>query len=171
MALNENVSILSKVLKVMNNLSYKLVFLFLIVMTVLITIDIILRSFFGLSIDGTTEINEYILVIIGFLGLAQTQANKGHISVDLIFDRLSSSKKYFIHQINNIILILFCILFIYAGTKKAISAFAGCETNWFGVYILPVWYIRWIVVIGFAMLFLQLVKDIFQTKKNSRYFD
>jgi len=169
MALDRGFSMLSKVVKVLNSFSYAIVFLFLLVMMILVTTDIILRSFLGLNIGGAIEINEYLLVLIGFLGLAQTQANKGHIAVELIVDRFSSSRKYFFCQINNIVMILFCILFIYAGAKKAVSAFAAGESNWFGTHILPVWFIRWVVPISLALLLLQLLNDIFQSGKNSRH--
>ena len=159
---------LSRTIKIVNGVSYAFIFFILLVMTVLVSADITLRSFFGFGIEGTIEINEYLLVIIGFLGLSATEARRGHIAVELVVSRMSLPQRYIIQQVSRLIVILFCFLFIFAGTKKAISAFCGGETNWFGIHILPVWYVRWIVPIGFALLVLQLLEDVLWSAKKQR---
>ena len=159
---------LSRTIKIVNAVSYVFIFVILGLMTVLVSADITIRSLFGFGIEGTIEISEYLLVIIGFLGLSETQARKGHISVELVVSRISLSERYIIQQISRIILISFCFLFTYAGIQKAISAFSSGETSWFGIHILPVWYFRWIVPIGFVLLSFQLIEDVLESSKRRK---
>ena len=159
-------SILKKGLKILNSLSSKMVFVCLLVMTFYVVSDIVIRTFTDSSMQGTVEINEYLLIIIGFLGMVHANNQRGHITVDLLYKRLSSFQRYCVDQINNIILLLFSALFLYAGFQKAILAYETGESNWFGNYVLPVWFFRWIIPISFAILALQLIANMYQLKKG-----
>ena len=135
-------------------------------MTFYVTFDIIFRSLSGSAMEGTVEINEYLLVVAGFFGIVHTHKHKGHITVDIFYRSLSPIKQYFHDQINNIILLVFSIFFVYAGIQKAISAYESGECNWFGDYILPVWFIRWVVPISFTFLSFQILISIFRLKRE-----
>lgn len=54
-------------------------------LAVLITIDIIGRDFFGVSVQGTDEIGGYVLAFVGSLGMALTLMRRGHPRIDLFF--------------------------------------------------------------------------------------
>ncbi len=56
------------------------------VMMVPITIDVILRFFFDLSVPGVIEIEEMLMFIMVFAGLGWAKYQGGHISVDLLYD-------------------------------------------------------------------------------------
>lgn len=51
----------------------------------LITIDIVGRDVFGVSIQGTDEIGGYVLAFVGSLGMALTLLRRGHPRIDLFF--------------------------------------------------------------------------------------
>jgi TRAP-type C4-dicarboxylate transport system permease small subunit len=55
------------------------------VLAVLITIDIVGRDVFGVSIQGTDEIGGYVLAFVGSLGMALTLLRRGHPRIDLFF--------------------------------------------------------------------------------------
>lgn len=168
MASNKISSVLYKVVKKLNSLSFLVSYVCLIAMTLLVVIDIALRSFFASDIPGATEISKYLLAIIGFFGLILAQASKVNVAVMFIVDKLPSSIKYVIGQINNFILILFSILFMYSGALKAISAFVDHESDWFGQFILPTWFLRIVVPIGFGFFILQILVDIHENKRDKR---
>lgn len=54
-------------------------------LAVLITIDIVGRDFFGVSVQGTDEIGGYVLAFVGSLGMALTLMRRGHPRIDLFF--------------------------------------------------------------------------------------
>ncbi|MDW3221832.1 MAG: TRAP transporter small permease [Paracoccaceae bacterium] len=54
-------------------------------LAVLITIDIVGRDVFGVSVQGTDEIGGYVLAFVGSLGMALTLMRRGHPRIDLFF--------------------------------------------------------------------------------------
>lgn len=53
------------------------------ILAVLIVIDIVARSFFRVSLQGTDELGGYTLALIGSLGLSYTLLKRGHPRIDL----------------------------------------------------------------------------------------
>lgn len=53
------------------------------ILSVLIVADIILRSFFGFSLQGTDELGGYALTLIGSLGLSYALITRGHPRIDI----------------------------------------------------------------------------------------
>ncbi len=51
----------------------------------LITVDIIGRDYFGVSIQGTDEIGGYVLAFVGSLGMALTLLRRGHPRIEIFF--------------------------------------------------------------------------------------
>ena len=64
--------------------SRKVVVLCLSLMVALVVVDVFGRSLLGSGLPGTVEINEYLLVIMGFLSIAQTHYETGHVEVNLL---------------------------------------------------------------------------------------
>ena len=52
-------------------------------LSVLIMADIVLRTFFGFSVQGTDELGGYVLTLIGSLGLAHALIHRGHPRIDI----------------------------------------------------------------------------------------
>lgn len=124
-------------------------------MVLLVVVDVTGRNLFDLSFPGTVELNEYFLIIIGFIGIFQTHHENGHVSVDLLYIRLPGRVKRALDFTNNAMILSFCLVFLYAGTERFWAAFQCGETNWFGAYVLPVWGIRLVVPIGCFALCIQ----------------
>jgi TRAP-type C4-dicarboxylate transport system permease small subunit len=165
MRLNGKPDLLRDIFALVHSLSFGILYVSLIGITVLTVADTLLR-FFGISIGGVPEVCTYLLVVLGFLAIAVTQAAQGHIEVTFLSDRFPKRVKYYVKQTIKIILIFICLLFIYAGAVKAASAYLTNESNWFGVHIFPVWFFRLVVPIGFGLLIIEFVTDIFRNKKG-----
>lgn len=140
--------------------SRRTVSLCLFLMVSLVVVDIFGRTVFGNALPGTVEINEYLLIIAGFMGIAQTHSVNGHIFVELLYSRCSPRVQKALQRIDDVILFLFSLVFLWAGFQKAVSAYHSGETNWFGSHVLPVWFFRWIVPISCACLCLQVLANI-----------
>jgi len=137
----------------------------LTLMVALVVIDIIGRTFIGSGLPGTVEANEYLLIIVGFVGMVQTYHERAHVSVDILFDKFPNKTKRIIEKTNNSIIMLFSLIFMYAGAARFWSAFKAGDTSWFGAYIFPVWFVRAIVPITFFFLALQCAMRIFYKDK------
>jgi TRAP-type C4-dicarboxylate transport system permease small subunit len=60
---------------------------FLILLMLVITADVILRASLNKPIHGAIEISQFMMLIVVFLALAYTQHAKAHIAVDLLYTR------------------------------------------------------------------------------------
>lgn len=65
----------------------------LLVMMVIGAVDIVGTKFFNQPVHGALEITETLMVFGAFLGLAQIQANRQHIVVDLLTSRAGSASR------------------------------------------------------------------------------
>jgi TRAP-type C4-dicarboxylate transport system permease small subunit len=164
MGLNRRSLLMNQSIDFLNSLSLTIAYISLLGITALTVADVILR-FFSISIGGVPEACTYLLVVLGFLGIAITQAAHGHIEVTFLSDRLPKRVKSFVQQTIRVILIFICLLFVWAGILKAVSAYVSDESNWFGIHIYPVWFFRLVVPLGFGLLIVEFSNDIFR-KRN-----
>ena len=75
-------------------------------MMLLTTCDVVGRYILKLPIKGAYEITEAMMVTLVFLFLAYTQANKGHVSVDLALERMPPKIQFVIKLITQFISII-----------------------------------------------------------------
>ena len=131
------------------------------VMMLSTTVDASARYFFNEPIAGIFELNEVILVICVYMGLAWTQIERGHIRVTAILEQLSGRA----HCYFNIVAWLFSFLFVfilgYQSCLGAIESIRVWEFRW-GTVQMPIWWVKSLVPIGCWMLNIQLIIDIWK---------
>lgn len=142
--------------------SRSVVILSLFLMIIVVVLSVSSRSLTGSGLPGSVEITEYLLVIVGFIGIFHTYHERGHVSVSLIFDRLPLNIKRCLHRFNNFMILVFSLLFIKAGVDRFCSAYQSGETAWFGQFLVPVYFVRLVVPLAFFALFLQCIMDIWK---------
>ncbi|WP_155307194.1 TRAP transporter small permease [Desulfosarcina widdelii] len=157
-------------MKIIYSITKSVIVSCLALMVVLVVIDVAGRSMTGSGLPGTVEINEYLLVVVGFMGIFQTHHEKGHVDVNLLFSKFPLKLQVLMDRFNNILIILFSMLFIYAGVERLWGAFQSGETNWFGAYVLPVWFVRIVVPIGFFATGLQSLINLLSPNISSDEF-
>ncbi len=131
----------------------------LIVMIFSTTLDTTLRYIFSRPIPGVFELNEVILVVCVFMGLAWTQIQRGHIRVVLVLRRLPP--KWVV--IVDLIVWALCLAFIMTlgvqSCREALRSYQILEFRW-GSVQMPIWWAKALVPIGLWMMGLQLIIDI-----------
>jgi TRAP-type C4-dicarboxylate transport system permease small subunit len=137
-----------------------------IAMVIYIPADIAGRSLFGSGIPGCVEIGEFMMILVGFLGMAQAQKMGSHVDVDLLFNRLPNRVKDFLRVVILILMISFVSLFFYATLMAALDYTINGEDAWFGPYLIPVWIIRWTAPIGLALFIIQLIAELVAYRKS-----
>ena len=78
---------IERVIKPISRGSMFIAMAWLIPMALLLVADVIGRYVFRNPIPGTEELEEYMLVVVGFLGLAYAGILKSHVRVDLIVNK------------------------------------------------------------------------------------
>lgn len=99
----------------------------------------------------------YWLMGTGFLlVLAHTLNKETHIRVDLLYDKLSPSKKYFFRLMQIIAVTLFILIVLPTAISWAYRSFQVGELDSSMVIIAPpVWWYRWVLVVALVMFIIQ----------------
>mgnify|MGYP001096123184 CR=1 FL=1 len=125
------------------------------------SLDTSLRFLFNAPLPGVFELNEVLLVVVVFLGIAWTQGERGHTRVVVVMKRLDIR---FAVKIDIICWIL-CFLFLAAlgvqTAKEALRSFSINEFRW-GSVQMPIWWAKALVPLGCWLTCTQLLVDIWR---------
>ncbi|MGO4835693.1 TRAP transporter small permease [Rhizobiaceae sp. 2RAB30] len=74
-----------------SGLAFYVAVVLLVVLMAVGTLDVVMVQGFRHAIPGAVELSEAALAVLTFLGLPQVQRVRGHITIDLFTERLSSA--------------------------------------------------------------------------------
>ncbi|GEM_PF-3195141 len=104
---------------------------FLISMTLITVIDVIARYVFNTSFLDAMTISSYLLAVINALALPGITLARGHVQVDLIYDRLPARVRRFLDAGNSLLAgILFSLLAWFAFGRATHSFRRGVYKGW-----------------------------------------
>ncbi len=133
-------------------------------MMFLTTADVAGRYFFNSPILGAFEITEYLMLLVIFSFLAFAQAEKAHISVDILFARLPQPVQTVISFANHLACLLITLLMTWMGVKQAISLSQTGEMS--TLLKIPDYPFAIFLVIGCTVLSLEFFIDVITTFSN-----
>lgn len=131
----------------------------ILIMILSTTLDTTSRYLFNTPIAGVFELNEVLLVICVYMGLAWTQIERGHIRVEAILVRVSSKTRHILNILAWVTTFLFMSILCWQTTKGAIYSIQIWEFRW-GSIQMPIWWAKSLVPLGCLMLCIQLLLDI-----------
>lgn len=127
-------------------------------MTLLVSTEVISRTFFGVSTLVGEEWTSYMLVYVVFLGLASAYKDNAFITVEIFYVRLSENHQKTLRFVCLLLAIVFVILFDYQLISfVASSYFKGTKSTGFSET--PLFIPQVAMPIGVTLLGLQLIKD------------
>jgi TRAP-type C4-dicarboxylate transport system permease small subunit len=122
----------------------------LVLMVLLITLDVVLRYFLNRPIKGSYELVEFMLAMIVFLGLAYMQTKKGHVSINLLTNNLSSSQNSVIRSATYLLcLIIFSLISWRCMVQAEVLRTSGTSSD---VLSIPNFPFMWVVVFGSILM-------------------
>lgn len=132
----------------------------LVFMMMLTVTDVCLRYFFDNPIMASSELTEYMMVIVGFLGMAWCALKGMHIKVDLIVGRWSEKTQAIMNIINAILVIGICSLI---ASQSYFEGFAardmGKASEITGIVQHPFY---WLIVFSYALLLFAMLNILVQ---------
>jgi TRAP-type C4-dicarboxylate transport system permease small subunit len=126
----------------------------LFIMMIMTMTDVFLRKFSNISILGTVELTELMMIIVVFCSLAECQVHDGHIKVDLVLKRFSPK----VQSLFDVITQSICFL-LFSMMTWAILRQANNIKEWGEVTVdlaLPIYPFIYVAVVGCALLALVL---------------
>jgi TRAP-type C4-dicarboxylate transport system permease small subunit len=91
----------------------------LFVMMLLTAVDVMGRYVFNSPITGTFELTKFLVLILIFSFLANTQAHKMHVTVDLILSRFPKWFRIYVELFNHAMSLALMVLITWIGTERA----------------------------------------------------
>ena len=144
--MNDIRKILVRLLYLVSKISGQVIIL---LMTLLITIDVIGRTIFGKSTLIASELSGYMLVAIVFLGLAHTLKVDKHITVEIITSRLPDEKR---RKLEVIVFILSAVFMSWLTWSTWYPVMKNLHTQSITSLRAPMWVPYLLVPVGSAML-------------------
>ena len=144
----------------------KLAAFLVVVLSFLVVYDSVNRYFFGGGSIALQELEWHLFDIIFLLGLSYTLKNNKHVRVDIFYHNYSQRTKAMVDIASQLFLILpFTLLVLYVSfgyielsyTQNEISPDPGGLTHR--------WVIKSMMVVGFVLLGLQSISEIFKNIK------
>ena len=122
-----------------------------------VTTDVSSRKIFGAPIQWVDDTSGYLMLFIGFLGAAWLLKKEGHVSVDVVVQRLSPRTQALLHAIISVIVAAMCLVMTYAGVRTTLSVY---RRGVFTVAFLEVrlYLLVWVIPLGFALLVIQFLR-------------
>lgn len=108
---------LSKYLQLFNRFATRIACVALLVMTGLVTADVIVRRVLDFPILFADEVSGYLLVAVTFLGLGHTLKEGGHTQVRIFVDRLSPGKHVVLRIFWYVIGIIYVTIIVYMTSE------------------------------------------------------
>jgi TRAP-type mannitol/chloroaromatic compound transport system permease small subunit len=124
-----------------------------------VSADAVLRFALNRPVTGTLEGVELLLVFAIFAGLAQTQAERGHIAVGLLTDHLTGRPRAALAALAAVLALILFVAVTWATGGMAVRSWQMGEYSP-GLIAFPLYPSRFLVTLGCLFLCLQLVVEL-----------
>jgi len=129
-------------------------------MTVLITLEVVLRAF-QMTMLFTEEYSGYMVLAIMALGVAYSREQNALLTVDFFIDRLGARARRTLHLAYGVASLAFCLLLNYHLTQFVLTTiernlFAATQT------MTPLWIPQILFPIGLTLLSLVVARKLFR---------
>ncbi len=124
-----------------------------------VSADALLRYALNRPLTGTLEGVELLLVFAVFLGLARTQAERGHIAVGIVTERLSGRPRAALEALTALLGLALFAAVTWATGAMALRSWRMGEYS-AGLIAFPIYPSRALVALGSLLLALQLLLEL-----------
>lgn len=141
----------------------------LFVMMCLTAADVLGRYIFNSPITGAFELTEFLVLILIFSFLANAQARKAHVTVDLILSRFPGSFRFYVELFNHAISLVLMALITWIGIERAfeLKEVAEASPN-LGI---PAYPFAFFLVLGCTVMCIEYIRDLISVFNNRKGID
>lgn len=161
--------VFNQVLGVITGVAAAIAGLAVLVTAFIICYEIIARSVFHSPTVWVMEISTYLLILAGFFGMAYTMRTNGHICVDFLYSRFSKNVRRGLDILTSL-LSLFAIYVCMTESTNYMLMSLNMGVVSPSLLRVPLWIPQTFMVIGFVLLFLEIINhflgDFFAEEKE-----
>jgi TRAP-type mannitol/chloroaromatic compound transport system permease small subunit len=127
------------------------------VMMLLVVINAVTR-FIWASIPGTLEIVESLMGVVSVMMLAYTQAQKGHIGVELVLSQMPARAQNAINCITLLLALIFALFLAKENWRMGLEAWQAKDFATTYPHV-PLYPSKLVVSVGISLLCLQIIAE------------
>lgn len=153
-----DMKLLAKAIKIYDHIidiSAILAGILVLFLVVSVSLEVVLRYFFGRPTSWVVEIAGYILLYVPFLVAAWVLKRDGHVRMDLVLEQFSPMVKAVINVMTSFVSAIICFIIAWFGVKATVY-YIGYQTP--TVLMMPKSLIIAIICIGMFLLFVQCLR-------------
>ena len=132
----------------------------LILMTLMISVDVISRRLFAYGLLFSVEYSEYMVVAITFFCLGWGLRSGALIRVEALYMRLSQKVRQIVDIIYDVVCLAFSVLLTYESVRLVVESYRF-DTRAATIYQTSLFWPRLVVPIGLTMLCIALLTNLF----------
>ena len=130
-----------------------------LLVTLLISFDVILRYIFLASIPASVEFTQVLLVLLVYLALGKAQEAKQHIRVEFVLEKLSPGVRRYWEIVVHFFALVFIAIVFWESLGLFIDSISVME-YYGGAVRVPIYPARGAILVGCGLMTLQLVRDL-----------
>ena len=130
-----------------------------LVVTLLISLDVILRYIFRASIPASVEFTQVLLVLLVYLALGKAQEAKQHIRVEFVLEKLTPGMRRYWEIVVHLFALVFIVIVLWESVGGFIDSVSVME-YYGGAVRVPIYPARAAILVGCGLMTLQLVRDL-----------
>lgn len=149
--------VIASVIKILGNA-------FILMMTVVIGLQVILRYAFNSAATWPEELCRYSMLWLVFCGIILIEKDSNHLRVEVLYELASPFIKRILDIIGRTVTIIFYVIACYLSWKMMLLV---KMTGQVGVGLpVPIWMIWIIIPAGFALSLIYCIRNIILNRKN-----
>jgi TRAP-type mannitol/chloroaromatic compound transport system permease small subunit len=154
-----------KVVHVIGDVIMTFVALAILVSMVVSTADVIGGNLFNAPLPGAFEGAANLMPVIVFVSLAYIQRRRGHVRVEFFYLKGSPRTRALLDILNAVVVIVFFVFLAWAAWRAFDLSLAMNERSP-GIVRFPIYPIKFVVVLGAAMMVMQMLIDLVEYVQN-----
>jgi TRAP-type C4-dicarboxylate transport system permease small subunit len=130
--------------------------LLILLMTVMIGADVLLRNVGAGGIPPSNELSEDILYLITLLAAPGLLRRGQHIRIDIVLNAIPPRLAWLLEWVGDVIGLACCVIFVWYGVSVAAASFADGAIT-IKTLVLPEWWLLAPMPVAFALLAIEFV--------------
>jgi len=153
--------------KVNSRIFYLVMFLTLI-LTLVIVYAVVARYLLGRADVRAVFVSVWLYGILSILAGGYLLKLGGHVSVDVLYKRLSERSRRYLDVLSLLMIIAVCVALLYPGIQIAwrSTLINEVDSSLGIVFAPPIWWYKWIAVIGVLIILLQAIELLYSKMKG-----
>jgi TRAP-type C4-dicarboxylate transport system permease small subunit len=123
-----------------------------------VTLEVVLRLAFDISLSWVTAFNEWSLLLVTFLGAAWLEREGGHTRDDSMIERAGPRVHRLSDIVGRLLGLLICALLVWYGFTVAWEKFSRNEFDFFKMREVPVFWVYLAIPLGSLLWFVQILR-------------